>query len=334
MSMKEIAEMAGVSKQAVSAALRGKPNISVRTRERIQRIARQIGYEPHGPASALATGRAGTIGVVPSVVAGPHQIDRWLAMMLGGLWRALEAKGLGVVLLSNEEAASGVPKMIARRSVDGAAFFVVPPEQTFAWMREHQIPVVAVDVGPREGVDAVYPDHARGVEIAVKHLVSLGHRRIAYVNNTGCPAMRAHFVTRTRCHSYLKTLAELGLQAPPGSERNAPVAERVDALFGQASPPTGIIAFDDDVALEVIQYLHERQLRVPVDVSVVGIDDMRYAALSSPQLTTVRVPFDEMGVRAGEFLVERLAEPELPPRQVMMDETLIVRESTAPPPSS
>ena len=99
------------------------------------------------------------------------------------------------------------------------------------------------------------------------------------------------------------------------------------------APPTAIACYDDTIALRSIQVLHRRGLRVPEDISVMGIDGMEAGLLSSPTLTTVHMPFEEMGARAAELLLERLENPKLDVRQEVLSERVIVRESTAAPSS-
>ena len=329
MSLKQIAEIAGVSVPAVSAALRGKRNVSATTRERIVRIARDLGYEPHGPARALAKGKVGAIGVMPTQVS-RYSVGAWDALVLHGFWQRIAATDMHLVMLSAQNDRA-IPKMVTQRSVDGAAFFTRPHEKSLEWMRSRGMPVITVNVGFEDEVDAVCADDEGGIRAAIDHLASLGHERIAYVNTHEERTARIHSSVRVRQNAYLKAMAERDIRACAGSEMICPAQEKVAWLLKNDSP-TALIGFDDAIVLQAMQALHRLGLRVPEDMSVVGIDDMEMCLLSYPMLTTVHVPFVEMGARAAELLLERLENPDLDVRRDTLPERVVVRESTAPPP--
>ena len=135
-----------------------------------------------------------------------------------------------------------------------------------------------------------------------------------------------------RLNAYFKVMAEMGLRAPRGSEVIVPVEARIASLF-DAGAPTALVCYDDLVAFMVIRALSARGSRVPGDVSVMGIDDMEFCIMSNPRLTSVAVPFKEMGCEAARLLVERLDHPGLPAQEVVLPEDVVVRDSTAPPPA-
>ena len=328
-NLEQIAKIAGVSAKTVSKALREVQGVAPVTRERVRRIARDLGYEPYGPASAVRSGKVGLIGVLPPLNA-EYWLGPWVTLMLGGFWKGAVAGGMQVVLLGSEGEQKGVPSMVARRFVEGAAFLARADDRVVEWMASRRMPVVTVDNAPDGGTDTVYPDDAGGIRAAIEHLVALGHKRIAYVNSPAFPGVSHQFSIGLRQNSYLKVMAELGLRAPAGSERNSPVEERVGALLANERP-TALLCYDDHDAMQTIRALHERGLRVPEDISVVGIDDLEQCLLSSPRLTTVHVPFREMGERAAELLLQRLKRPNLEPWHVTLPEHLVVRDSTAPP---
>jgi len=326
LNQQQIAKLARVSRATVSKALSGSAEVSPATRERIVGIAESARYEPHGAARTLASGRTGLIGFVP-LRTGNVRIDMWAAAVIEGFSAALSGGGMDLVFVS-ENTRFGVPKMVAQRSVDGVVIITHPHERLLESIKSHSIPCVAANLGQVEGIDVVNSDSEGGVRLAVEHLASLGHRRIAYVNTPDVD--RFHRATvEDRLHAFLKAAAEMGLTAAPGGQRHCDVRERVEILHG-ANPPTALLCYSDIVAMFVIQALHARGLRVPEDVSVVGIDDLADARHSTPPLTSVHVPFVEMGRRAGELLLARIAEPERPFESVELPEELVVRESTGP----
>jgi LacI family transcriptional regulator, galactose operon repressor len=217
---------------------------------------------------------------------------------------------------------------------DGA--LIVLPEESSAELElalNRNYPFVVVDpLLPLDGrIPAVSAAHRSGADQAMNHLLSLGHRRIAAI--TGPPGWVA---TEDRRAGYHAALAAAGIPADPDLEvaadyEFAPGVEAAGVLLDLPQPPTAIFAFNDAIALGALSAARARGLRVPEDLSLVGYDDIKYATIVSPPLTTVRQPLAEMG-RTGVNLLLRLMEPsghvtnriELPVR-------LVVRESTAPP---
>ena len=332
MGLEQIARLAGVSATTVSVALRDKPGVRATTKERVIRIARDLGYEPHAAASALAGGKAKLIGVAPFTSGNRFGIAPWSAAIIAGLHEAMVGQGMDVVLV-REDGHVGLPRLIAQRAVGGVMISSFPHPRLVEWLKANALPCVGVNLDPVGDMDCVRSDSAGGVRHAIEHLAGLGHRRIAYIN-TPLPPTQYHAPTaEKRLYGFLKTMAEMSLTASPGSEAHCDVRERVAALFANDIPPTAIICYDDDLAMIAIQAVTERRLRVGVDVSVVGIDDIGYAELANPPLTCVHVPFFEMGRRGGELLLSRIAEPERPMESVELPEKLMVRKSTRPAPA-
>jgi len=324
----EIARLAGVSKATVSYALSGKGNISPETRTRVREIAERFGYEPHGPATALSLGAAHLVGIVPRL---PHPLSIQFqeSASISGLAKGMSGEGYEFVLLK-EEARSGVPRMLAQRAVCAAAFLRVPSQAVRDWVNSNPVVCVAVNIGPVTEMDSVYPDDEGGVRLAVEHLATLGHKRIAYVNSHG-PLEEDHVPSLVdRGNAFLKAVAELGLHACAGSEQRCDVAERVEALLGD-NPPTAYLCYTDDVAAVVVQYLSERGMHVPEDASVIGINDAYAASIMSPPTTSVHVPHFEIGERAATLLLERMRAPSRPIEHVKLAETLVARKSTCRP---
>ena len=184
---------------------------------------------------------------------------------------------------------------------------------------------------------AVAPDDRAGAGLAVEHLAALGHRRIAHL---GGPQ---HLSTGHQRHlGYLDALRAAGLEADRaagslqrrlhrGRGRTAPAGELLDAAPGI----TAIVAANDLLALGCYDVLEERGLSSPVDLSVVGFNDMPFADRFHPPLTTVRIPHREIGLAAGGLLLELLGEPEpeARTRQLLLAPSLVVRGSTGPPPA-
>ncbi|MFH0962761.1 MAG: LacI family DNA-binding transcriptional regulator [Planctomycetota bacterium] len=327
LTIKKIAALANVSTGTVSNTYSGKRPVAKATRQRVLRVARELGYSAHGPASALAAGKSRVLGVVPATVGTPT-LDAWGSALVQGFCQRLSIENYNVVVLARDTSL-GVPRMVAGRWVDGAAFLVRPDTRVLTWMIERSIPCVVLDAEAPHGLDtdSVYPDDAQGVRQAIEHLASLGHRRIAYINRAG---PKGHALSiRTRLDSFRKTMTDLGLEALPGSELQISVEERARSLLAK-TPPTAFLCYNDDMALATLQCLYARGLRVPQDVSVMGIDDLENARLASPALSSVHVPFEEIGKRAAELLLLRIPEPDRPFQCVKLPETLVLRDSSGP----
>lgn len=326
MNLEQVAQHAGVSHTAVSLALRGKPGVSEVTRRNILKIAHELGYERNGPASALVSGRTGLIGVVPGWT-DPVEIGDWDRRMINGLGRVLATAGKNMVFLL-EPKSHRVPSVIGQRYVDGAVFLMEPHGSVAAWMAERDIPMVAANFSPSPATDCVMNDDAAGVRLAIDHLASLGHRRIGYLN-TGLPAPAPDPSSGTRLDAYLQVMRERNLDAPAGAEQRVTVEQRLGQLFDGDDQPTALLCFNDHLALEAISWLWSHGYTVPDQVSVVGIDDVFTAPMAHPPLTTIHLPFEEMGERAGELLLARIADPKPRRKHNLLQPSLVERASTA-----
>ena len=329
MSQDKIARLAGVSRATVSKALSGSAEVARATRERIVQLARDLAYEPHRAARTLASGKTGLVGLVP-LATDQIRIGTWTAAVIEGFCRALSASGMDIVLL-REESHTGLPKLVAQRAVDGVVLISYPHEELTRWIRRNRTPCVGVNLGDVEGIDTVEPDSTGGVRQAIEHLVSLGHRRVAYVNTWLDPAHAHRPTVEKRLRAFLGTMAEMDLRASPGSDTCCEVSDRVTALMDSSDPPTALVCYNDGVAMLAMQALYDRGIRVPDDIGVIGIDDVGDAMMACPPLTSVHVPFVKMGRRAGELLQARIAEPERSVERVVIPERLVVRKSTGPP---
>jgi len=291
-----------------------------------------MGYEPHGMASALSSGKSGVIGIVPWSLE-PFALTVSDLGMINGFTNRVLAGDLEVLLVGRRTE-GGIPRMLARRFLDGAAFLSSPDERLLSWLRSRSVPCVTVNVGPGGDIDAVYADNEGGVRQAIEHLIALGHKRIAYVSPSK-PLSESHIPSvRARLAGFMSSMAEFGASAPPGSDAHCSPEARLAALLAGDAPPTALVCYDDWVAMPIIQQLHLRGLRVPEDMSVIGINDIGPDEFTFPALTSVRVPFEEMGKRAADVLLARIADPERPFESVKLPETLVIRKSTAPAPKN
>jgi len=323
-SLKRIAELAGVSVGTVSMALRDHPRVAAATRQRVQEIARELGYEAGGVGRALATGRTQLVGFVSEGFPAEHG---WHALILGGLMEFLARREHGVVCFPEAFPELLRQEALQRRMVDGVVFSCIWRSEALAKLTDHAVPIVVADPLGEVACDAVAPNNRDGARQATRHLLELGHRRIAYI---GVEYDWVQLISRRRWDGFVEEMSAAGLAPNPGGDRIGSAAEQVARALDDHKA-TALVCFSDDRAVEVLRELRARGLKVPRDVSVVGFDDMNYAPLLTPPLTTVRLPWRDIGRTAGRMLLERIETLDAGPRREVLGEELIVRGSTAPP---
>jgi LacI family repressor for deo operon, udp, cdd, tsx, nupC, and nupG len=348
----DVARHAGVSAATVSRALRGLPNVSRDTRTRVLAAADELGYAASPLASALATGRMRSVGVVLP------QAGRWFfAEVVRGIEAALRRHGYDLVLHVLADAgrrAEFFGSLPVRRRVDALLLVSLDvSDHEAAVLHELGLPLAWVGE-PVAGVHGEYVDDTEAARLAVRHLVDIGHGRIATVGGAlAGPHASAPAVRRTA--GYREVLAEAGLEArsewvrdgeftPDGARRA--VTQLLTQVEPGAEPPTALFCQSDEMAFGALGALRALGLRCPEDVSVVGLDGHELAATFD--LTTVAQPVEDLGAHAARWLVGRLAafaddeedeeddgpedvddgDDELRVHAVRLD----VRGSTAPPP--
>ncbi len=328
-NLADVARLAGVSPATASRALSDHPHVAEATRARVWEVARELEYVVSPEASRLAGGSTGRVAVVV-----PH-LSRWFfGAVLEGLEAELRAAGLDLLLYRVGDAADRAAfftDLPARRKVDAVVLvgFEVDDDER---RRLERIGVQIVTAG---GQTASYPsvridDHAAGRQ-AVDHLVHLGHRRIGMIAAYDPEQRGEHPAGRSS--AYFAALADAGLAVDDdlvltvawGVDEGA---EAMGTLLGRSSPPTAVYAHSDEVALGAVRTLRRVGLRVPGDVSVIGIDDHPLAALTD--LSTVGQRAGEQGAIAGRMVVAGLRGDGFDP-SVLVPTRLVVRGSTGPP---
>lgn len=329
----DVARLAGVSTATVSRALRGLPMVSELTRTRVLEAAKQLGYVASPSASRLAGGKTRSVAVVVA------RITRWFfATVVEAAEDTLHQAGYDMVLYNLGGRPESRRKLFSGTTLThraDALMLVCTPLDTLdiAAIDRLGIPVVTVSDG---GCDwpAVCIDDVAAARTATDHLISLGHRRIAHLGGAGADRL-AGTVHVDRRQGYLRTLRAAGIEPDPAldiqSEFTLPGAIRGTAeLLRRGEPPTAIFAACDEMAMGAMKVLRQAGLRVPEDVSVIGIDDHDMAAVVG--LSTVAQPAAEQGQAAANILLEQLCGiGDVPKAQVRLPTRLVVRGSTAPP---
>jgi len=331
-TIREIADLAGVSIATVSRVLNERDDVSEETRELVRRIVREHGYRANRSARGLSRGRTGLVGVLVPLV---H--PAYFSAILSGAAEALYEQDMRVVLSPTQhehEREVSLVDRLAHGLTDGA-LLVLPEESSPELERLLDEGYRFVVVDPLRALPSRVPSvsaaHASGADQALRHLLELGHRRIAVVTGP-----RGWVATEDRRRGYHAALAAAGIMPDPELEVEADFeidggARATDALLSLPEPPTAIFAFNDNLAVGAVHAARARGLSVPGDLSVVGFDDVEHATIVSPRLTTVRQPLAEMGRMAVSLLMRLLEGQRFETLHVELATRLVVRDSTAPP---
>jgi DNA-binding LacI/PurR family transcriptional regulator len=330
----DVAAHAGVGAGTVSRVLNESPRVSPATRERVLAAIDELEYRPNPLARALSRGRPHTLGAIVPFFTHASAVER-----LRGVVAALEGSPYDLVLFNVESPRhrdEHLASLTRRDRADGLLVLSLPlPARPLARITAAGVPVVLIDARGR-GVPMVVTDDVEGGRVATRHLVELGHERIAFIGDD--PANPLRFTASPeRERGYRDVLAEAGLAGRPELVHYGPHDRQVAAgltrrLLGGRWPPTAVFASSDVQALGVIESARAAGLDVPGDLSVIGFDDIEIAAYVG--LTTVRQPLYESGRRGTELLLEALGRDRPARAQVhRLDLELVVRSTTAPPPA-
>ena len=333
-SIKDVAREVGVSTATVSRALRGLPRVSDETRVRVLRVAARLDYVASPHAASLASGQTRAVGVVVPFV------TRWFyGSVVQGAEQLLREAGYDLLLYNlggDKEARRRVFRThLLRKRVDAVLVLsLTPTDEEVAALSRLDRPVAVVGATV-EGWSSVRINDLETARIAMRHLIDLGHRRIGYVG--GSLEDQLDFAAPLdRLNGYRAAMAEAGLPVQPGLEvvgdftvRGGLAATRT--LLQLDPRPTAIFAASDEMAVGAVHAVREAGLRVPEDVSVVGIDDHEMAEFF--QLTTVAQPVREQGRLAATLLLKALEDADGPvqPSAITVPTRLVVRRTTAPP---
>jgi LacI family transcriptional regulator len=330
----EVAKKAGVSKATVSRVLSGNyAYLRPETRQRVEATIEALAYRPSSIARSLTSKRTQTAGVMIADMGNPFYPD-----VLRGIEDAALKEGYNVFLCNtNYDLTRGMDYVhsLVDKRVDGV--LIMTSAFSPAWLEEldaNHVPVVILDweVQARgSNVSSIGVDFRRGIQAAVEHLINLGHRRFAHVSG---PALLP--TSSYRSDAFLQALGGFGIAADEvaiveGNLRIDGGRRALSHLLALPHPPTAVLAANDLTAIGLLQEAHARGVRVPHDLSVVGIDDIWLAAQTDPPLTTVALPRYEIGALAMRLLFDLLNQPGdhyIEGVTTRVRTTLVVREST------
>jgi len=341
----DVARLAGVSRATVSFVLndRAEGRVAEETRKRVLTAAETLGYRPNRLATALSTGRTYTIGIFSSlkdarnVAETPGHFDpadfpgHYAKTVFLAVTLAAARTGLNTTLFLETPDIELRPEDVADGRVDGVVVFGMYNHHD--WVRRvATLGIPCVEIGTRWGHCWVEADNTGGTHLAVEHLIGLGHRRIAHY--IGLPPIPFIPSMQARVTGFRAVTAAAGI-----ASEASPVVyqkEELALLFADSVPrhhqPTAIFTYNDAAAVEALDILQARGLRVPQDISLVGFDNEIRATTMRPALTTVQNPIDEIARTAVSLLLRQLESGHADPEGVTVPTSLILRDSTSPAP--
>ena len=334
MTVRAVAAETGLSIATVSRVLNGGENVSADTRDRVRRVVERLGDRAPEPRRRPQTRAARP----PVLVRCPYLLTDYFGHIVTSVAETLALHGQSMLLDAGDKVInSTVVRELPRRRDAYGAVLILPPEPRadLEALAARGYPFVVVD--PRttmpRGMVSVSAAHFSGARAVTRHLIELGHRRIGVV--TGPP----YWHTRDdRVGGHLAALAEAGVLGAPELLRYGEPAAKTGMqaggeLLDLRPRPTAVVCFNDKVAVGVMEAATARGLRVPEDLSVAGFDDIDVSRATTPRLTTVRQPLQEMGRTAVTMLMRQLDGHPHEALSMELETRLVVRESTGPAPA-
>ncbi len=330
---RDVAELAGVSRTTVSFVLNEVPGmrISDETRQRVLDAVQQLSYHPDANARRMVTGRTNVIGFI--LRQSPDQVfaDQFLPQVLNGLSHAATAQGYHVLIeaIPPNDESGAYAKLIRERHVDGIV--LSGPRFDDADLVRSQIegwPVVLMGQLPGSDLLSVDVDNIGGATLATEHLIALGHHRIAMITN----AKRSYTAAADRLAGYQQALDAAGIEYDESliefgdfTLRSGRVA--MEKLLQRIPRPTAVFVASDTVALGAIQAIRACGYHIPDDIALVGFDDVPFAELVEPPLTTIRLPAYGLGWGAADLLIRAINREDIRQRSILLESEIIVRQS-------
>jgi DNA-binding LacI/PurR family transcriptional regulator len=331
-TLRTLASHLGLSLTTVSVVVSDAPAaqaIPLATRQRILEAANELQYRPNYFARSLRKKRSMSVGVLVSEMS-----EGYFTLVMNGVEEYLVAAKYFYLLASHywqPALLEEYPKMLLERSVDGLLLVNTPTPKGV------DVPIVCISGHENApGVTNIQLDHKKAVRLALHHLAELGHTRVVFMKGqqqTVDTDYRWREIMDAARSCNMELNPELMIHLRENSWSPALGYGPTKELLTRTREFTALFAFNDIAAVGAIRALHEAELRVPHDVSVIGFDDVLSASFGIPSLTTVRQPLRQMGQAGAEHLLRRINQPKAPyPQEVIMQPELVVRESTGPAP--
>ena len=333
-TIRDVARLAGVSRGTVSRVLNNQPRVDPETRVRVLQAIADLDFSPSALARGLSIGRTHSIGVVVPFITRPSVVER-----LRGIEGALSTTDYDLVVFNVETRQrrdTVVHDLTRGERVDGMLLVGLEPDEAMVQaIQRSSLPTVLVDAHDAR-FSRVVIDNVAGAGLAVRHLLDLGHRRIAFLGDIPQVAF-SYSASKLRYRGVRRALRAASLDLPeaytviaePGRSR---ARELTRDLLRRPTPPTAIVCASDLQAVGVREGARDVEIDVPADLSIIGFDDLDIAGYLG--LTTVRQPLFESGVEGVRLLLEQIAGgPPKRPIRSRLDIEVITRTTTGPPPA-
>lgn len=312
-TMREVAGLAGVSTTTVSHVINETRPVAPDTRDRVLKAIEETGYTGDAIARSLVTGGTKSLGLAVSLVSHPY-----FAELIAAIESEASRAGYALVLIdtgSGPESEQAAVRMLRSRRVDGVLLTPTSGSAALPELRRLGVPTVLVDrLTVARDTDQVGPENVQATSTLVRHLAELGHRRIGMVSGT--PGLAT---TDERVLGYRLGLGRAGL-----AWDEALVRTSLEPLLGQV---TGLVVSDHHVLVDVLRTARAHGVRIGADLALVTYDEVEWAELVDPPLTTMAQPVEEIGRTAVRLLLARITEPERPPETIRLAPTLRHRRS-------
>ena len=334
LTIEEIADLAAVSRSTVSRVLNNHPSVRPAVRARVQRVIAEQRYSPRAAARSLASRRTNVVGLLIPRSAATIFADPFFPYVIQGITETCSKRGYFLMLsmVTAEREQDFYERVLRGRHVDGLIMLSSDIDDPILplLIRDNETPLVLVGRHPYlKDVPSVDVDNPAGAAEAVRHLIQLGHRRIATI--TGPLYMAA---AMDRRDGYKQALAEFAIPIRPeliveGDFTQPGGYRAMEKLLQLAEPPSAVFVASDPMAAGALRAVSDAGLEVPDDVAVASFDDTPLASMVTPPLTAVHQPVYELGAAAADLLLGRLEEPAAQlPSSIRLPARLVVRQST------
>ena len=326
-TIEDVAELAGVSRQTVSRAINDKGEISQETKDRVMTAVEQLGYRPNRLAQGMVTQRTYTIGLILGNITNP-----FFPEVTRGVQDAAQAKGYNVFLCNTDDAlAIELQELdsLAAQGVDGIILFSHQAgDADLASFADRYHPLVIINrIFQHPNVSVMMVNNYRGAQLAADYFIDQGHIKLGMLTNDSPSYSQAR-----RVRGFKERIEERGLSLPDNCIATAPATleggrQAAHRLLADQLETTAIFAYNDLMALGAIRACGERGLHIPNDVAIIGFDDISFAAMATPSLSSVHVDKYAIGQQAMDRLIAMIDAPKasLPPIEI--DVELRIRES-------
>ncbi|MEI8131193.1 MAG: LacI family DNA-binding transcriptional regulator [Leptolinea sp.] len=327
-TIKQVADLAGVSTATVSRVLDESSGVSQELNDRVRDAVRRLDYLPNRAARNLRKRTAQTIGVVISDIQNP-----FFTSVMRGIEKVLVEADFILLLCNSDEDPKREKDHLSTLRSEGVAGIILATtrsdSESYHQLLKSRTPLVGIDRTPEQlSMDVVSVTNSRGAYSAISHLSDFGHKRIGLISG---PSQLS--TARERLKGYeeavqMRNLVRSDDLIQYGDFRQPGGYQAIQTLLDLPEPPTAVLVANNLMTLGALQAIHERNLMIPDQIAVVGFDDMPWATSLQPPLTAVAQPTYELGIAAAQLLLDRLREPDRPYRHVVLETQLMIRASS------